>query len=190
MTSTPPLENEHIKNLDQPGENVIFHRTFVEQVKIARNSVFGDICLETCVPEYTDIRLTNLLAKRSVTKEKLASWLETVCFILDQYAIPGLDKATLLSDEVESLKNEKISDQRKIISLQGQLIDKHEDNVKSVQSAIQTTVETEMKTYASAVTRSCSSALAPRKIEAAVKKVADKEERSRNVIVYGLEETA
>ena len=47
-----------------------------------------------------------------------------------------------------------------------------------------------MKTYASAVTRSCSSALVPRKIEAAVKKVADKEERSRNVIVYGLEETA
>ena len=158
----------------------------MEQVKIARNSVFGDICFETCVPEYTDIRLTNLLAKRSVTKEKLASWLETVCFILDQYAIPGLDKATLLSDEVESLKNEKISDQRSIISLQGQLIDKHEDNVKSVQSAIQTTVETEMKTYASAVTRSCSS----RKIEGAVKKVADKEERSRNVIVYGLEETA
>ena len=71
VTSTPPLENEHVKNLDQPGENVIFHRTFVEQVKNARNSVFGDICLETCVSEYSDIRVTNLLAKRNATKENL-----------------------------------------------------------------------------------------------------------------------
>ena len=55
------------------------------------------------------------------------------CFcILDKYAIPGLDKAALASEEVESLKNEKISNQRSIISLQGQLIAKHEDSVKSV----------------------------------------------------------
>ena len=47
-----------------------------------------------------------------------------------------------------------------------------------------------MKTYASALTRSCPSALAPEEIEAAVKKLADKEERIRNVIVYGLEVTA
>ena len=136
MTSLQPLENEHVKNLDQPSENVIFHRTFVDQVKKARNSVFGDICMETCVPEYSDIRLKNLLAKRSVTKEKLASWLETVCCILDEYAISGLDEAALVSEEVESLKNEKISDERSIISLQSQLTEKHEDGVKSVQSKV------------------------------------------------------
>ena len=44
--------------------------------------------------------------------------------------------------------------------------------------------------YASAVTSSCSFALAPRKNEAAVEKVADKEENSRNVFVYSLVETA
>ena len=84
---------------------------------------------------------------------------------------------------------DKISDQKKIISLQGQLIKKHEDRDMSVQSVVQTTMENEMKTYASAVSKSCSSALTPKKIEAAVQKVAGKEERSRNVIVYGLEET-
>ena len=78
MKSAPPLENEHVKNLDQPNENVIFHITFVDQVKKARNSVFGDICIYTCVPEYSDIRIKNLLAKRCVTKEKLALWLGTV----------------------------------------------------------------------------------------------------------------
>ena len=125
-----------------------------------------------------------------MTNGKLATWLETVCCILDQYAIPGLNKAALFSEELESLTNEKIADQRSIISLQGLLIEKHENSLNSVQSTFQTTVETEMKTYALAVTRSCSSALPPKKIEAAVKKVADKEGRSRNVIVYGLEGTA
>ena len=46
-----------------------------------------------------------------------------------------------------------------------------------------------MKTYASAATKSCSSALAPRKIETAVKKVAAKEEGSRNIIIYGMVES-
>ena len=161
----------------------------MEQVKNARDSVFDDVCLTTGVPEYSDIKLVHLFAKCSVTKEKLASWLETVCHILDQFAIPWLDKAAPLSEDVVTLKNDKISDQRKIISLQGQLIKKHEDSDMSVQSVAQTTMENEMKTYASAVSKSCSSALTPKKIEAAVQKVAEKEERSRNVIVYGLEET-
>ena len=36
--------------------------------------------------------------------------------------------------------------------------------------------------------KSCNTALAPKKIQAAVMKVADTNERSKNVIVYGLEE--
>ena len=46
-----------------------------------------------------------------------------------------------------------------------------------------------MKTYAPAVTKSCSSALAPRKNVTAVKKVTAKEERSRNIMIYGIEES-
>ena len=38
--------------------------------------------------------------------------------------------------------------------------------------------ETEMKTYAAAVMKSCSTALAPNRIETAVKKVTDKEMRN------------
>ena len=65
----------------------------------------------------TDIRIDNLLVKRSTTKEKLAVWLETVCCILDQHAIPWLEKAAPLSDEVEKLKSENIADQKTVISL-------------------------------------------------------------------------
>ncbi|KAL5269346.1 hypothetical protein ACHWQZ_G002986 [Mnemiopsis leidyi] len=38
------------------------------------------------------------------------------------------------------------------------------------------------------VAKSCTAALAPKNIEAAVRKVSDKEDRTRNVIIYGVEE--
>jgi hypothetical protein len=55
--------------------------------------------------------------------------------------------------------------------------------------AVQNTVQTEMRSYSSVVAKSCSAALAPKKIKAAVRKVIDKDDRSRNVIIYGLEKT-
>ena len=45
-----------------------------------------------------------------------------------------------------------------------------------------------MKSYSAVVSRNCSTAVAPRKIEAAVRKVSDKDDRSKNVIIYGVEE--
>ena len=135
----------------------------------------------------------HLLAKRSVTKEKLASWLETVCCILDQHAVPWLEKAASLPEDISVLKNEKITDQERIITLQNQLIIQQQDQLKSVQEIVQTTVhdsvKTEMKTYASTVSKSCTSAFAPKKLQSVVRKVAVEEERLKNVIVYGLTES-
>ena len=115
MTLESPLENQHVRNLDRPGD-VYFHRTFVEQVKKARDSLFTDICEEIFVPQFSDIRSVSLLSKRSVTKEKLACWLETVYCIFDQYAIPWLEKAAPLTKELGKFKDEKISDQETIIN--------------------------------------------------------------------------
>ena len=69
------------------------------------------------------------------------------------------------------------------------MIEKQEESLKSVQSAVQTTVETEMKSYASAVSKSCSEAFAPKRIQTVVRKIAVKEETMKNVIVYGVSET-
>ena len=74
------------------------------------------------MPDYLCIRIDNLLAKRSVTKEKLASCLETVCCILDQHAVPWLEKAASLPEDISVLKKEKITDQERIITLQNQFI--------------------------------------------------------------------
>ena len=46
-----------------------------------------------------------------------------------------------------------------------------------------------MKSYASAVSKSCSNVLTPKRIHNVVRKVAVKEETLKNVIIYGLSET-
>ena len=53
--------------------SIVGQRMSVEQVKKAKNSVLDDICQFTRVSDYSCIRIDNLLAKRSVMKEKLAS---------------------------------------------------------------------------------------------------------------------
>ena len=97
-----------------------------------RRIVFWTISVSLHVCRTIHIRIDNLLAKRSVTKEKLASWLETVCCILDQHVVPWLEKAASLPKDISVLKNEKITDQERILTLQNQLIIQQQDQLKSV----------------------------------------------------------
>ncbi len=138
---------------------------YVEQVIRGRDSVFDEMCQDLNINDYRDIRAANM-GKKTITKDKLAGWLETVCCILDSYAVPLLEKGEPLIERIELLQEEKIKDQAAIINLQNKLIEKREEEI----SAMKTTVESEMKTYSSAVTKSCRVALAPSKIQAAVKK--------------------
>ena len=83
------------------------------------------------------------LNKRSVTKEKLIKWLETVCFILDSHAVPLLQNALPVVERIDELREEKIEDQSAIIKLQQDLIMKGNDEMKAVKTAVQQ----EMKSY-------------------------------------------
>ena len=47
-----------------------------------------------------------------------------------------------------------------------------------------------MKSYSSAVQRTCSTALSAKKIATAVKNVTGKDDRSKNQIIYGLEKSS
>ena len=120
-----PLENRHLEGMEEPIDQ-IFHGLYVEQVEKATKSVLDEICEEINVgsDNYRNIRSCYLMNKRSVTKEKLCDWLETVCCILDQFSIPWLNIATPLAEEVQTLKDEKIADQKTIIDLQNNMIDK------------------------------------------------------------------
>ena len=70
MTVLQPLDNDFVKNLEFPSGDVPFHRTCVDQLKQARSIILDQICRETFVSHYTDIRFDYLLAERSVTTEK------------------------------------------------------------------------------------------------------------------------
>ena len=104
------------------------------------------------------------------------------------------DKMQLL-EEVSWLKSSAIKAQDSIIGLQSELLDCKDDQLKSVQStvsdAVKTSVKSEMKSYSDAV----SSAPKPRgpdvkSVKCAVKEVVQAEDRSRNLIVFGMKEEA
>ena len=179
-----PLDNEFVENIgSEVGEDGIFNRDYVKQVKDATESVFSDMRSACRVSDSTNIRGC-YLDKTSITKATLVKWLETTVFLLNSCSVPLLDFALEQQNELEELKSEKIADQRKIIDLQEKLIVEKDANLQSVQK----TVETEMKSYSSVVQKSCTEALAPRKIAAAVKSVEEKVNRSTNIIVYGVSE--
>ena len=109
-----------------------------------------------------------------------------VCCILDQYAIPLLEKAAPLAKELGAMKEEKIADQMTFMNLQNKVIVKQDESLKSVQNAFQTTVKTGMQSYATAVSTSCSDAFAPKRIQTVVRKVAVRDVSIKNVIINGL----
>ena len=184
-----------------------FHEMYVKQMEKARQSIFVEMCNEIGQGyDHRFVAARYLTAKRSITKEKLSEWVETVSHILDMFCLPWLQKAAPLAEEVrnlksenQALKTENSSYQKRIISLQNQLIEKQEEQLNSVKSTVETelktysaavksTVQSQMMSYSKALTKSCSTALAPKKLHAAVQKVAQKEERSKNVMIYGLKE--
>ena len=179
-----PLTNDHI---DWMGDcdPAIFKGISVQQLISARNSVCDEMCDKLNIGQnmYDDIRAANM-AKKTVTRDMLTDWLETACWILNVFAVPLLESAVDMSEEYQKLKDKKIEAQKCIIELQNRLIEKKDAEISSVQS----TVKEEIKTYSAAVSKSCSAALAPKKIQAAVRKVTEKNDRSKNLIIYGVNE--
>ena len=161
----------------------------VSQVITASECVFRDMHKELNLGDFTHIRQSHF-NKRTVPKEKLAEWLETVCHILDSFSIPLLKNAMSNMDSikkrVDDLQKEKINDQKEIIQLKDKIIEKKSDELNEVTS----TVKTEMKSFSTIVKKNCPATLTKKTIEAAVKSACDKEDRSKNIIIYGIEESS
>ena len=121
------------------------------------------------------------LDKPSVVKAQMAEWLYSALQLLDYASLPLMSNA---SSQLERLRSDKISDQEEIIQLQRDLVHKKNEEIGLVSK----TVEAELKTYSSVLQQSCSSALSPRKIAATVKTVSKEEDRSKEIVVFGVEE--
>ena len=182
------IQNVHVNQLRDviDGE---FNMLNVSQVITATDSVFREMSKELNIDNDCIIKQAHL-NKRTVPKEKLAEWLETVCYILDSFSVPLLKNAVSSIDRsakrIDELQKEKIDDQNKIIQLKDEVLERKSVVLNEVKS----TVQTEVKSFSSIVKKNCPPTLSKKTVEAAVKSVCDKEDRSKNIIIYGIEETS
>jgi len=124
-----------------------------------------------------------MLVKNNVSKAQMAEWLFTAMDLLNNCCLPLMSSGRTT---IEQLQEEKISDQRTVIELQEKLICKKDGDLGLVSQ----TVQKELKSYSSALQQSCSTALSPKNIATAVKKMTKEEDRTKEVVVFGVDEEA
>ena len=181
------MVNKYLENLDDEiamnYSTLKFRSMYAEQILGAQIMLLNDMRQAAGVQKSNVLR-KETINKPQITKAMLCDWMETLVDILDNYCSPLLFSATKLQDEIDQLKDEKIADQNTVIKLQGQLLEKKSEDLTSVQA----TVQSELKTWSSVVKNSCSKALAPKKMKAALKRASEEEDRSQNLVIYGLPE--
>ena len=119
----------------------------------------------------------------------MASWLQKSVEIMTS-------QASLLcsyKDIVETMKTEAIADKNKVMTVQEKLLemkDQQLDNLKSaVQSTVQVSVEKEMKQYSQVLTQnSTGNGVSHDVLKSVVKTALKEEDRSKNLVVFGLVE--
>ena len=178
--------------VDYPDYDDPFNPRHAEQVSRALYDLLTDMSVVSGIKTYNDLTPQNL-NKRSVSKEKLCQWASAFAQMMNKFANPHLQMAV---ERLDKINAELLEEKKTVIDLQSKLIEKRDEELSSLRAAVkdevksvQEVVETEMKSYSSALTKTCAAALAPQKIRAAVKTVSDKEDRGRNVIIYGLEDS-
>ena len=132
------------------------------------------------------VELTEELLERQLkTKKELASFLfEVVNFSLD--CIKLLKSGCL---EVDALKSESKSAIKELAEVQSELLQskRERDQIEYFQDGVQSTIKTELKSYSEAVKKSKNEQVTLKKIKTVVKDIV--EDRSRNIMMFGLQET-
>ena len=179
--------------VDNPDYEDPFNARHAEQVSRAMYDLLTEMCSVTKNETFDDLTPENL-DKKYVSKEKMCQWLGAFVHMLNRFANPHLQMAV---ERLDVMNTDLLKEKDRTIELQSKLIEKHDEELQLVKAAIQdevksvqNVVETEMKSYSSALKSTCSAALAPKKICAAVRTVSEKVDRSHNVIVYGLKESS
>ena len=175
--------------------------TAVKRIGEFRDSFLHDIVVAVKVPgrdSHTELRRDTL---KRANKDQLCSWVEALVLAFSATALPLLEDTMKDAESVEKMKEEKVSDQATIIDLQKKLIEAKDEQVKKLQETFQgevKSVQSEMKTFASVLqkemqsqtteVKSFASVMSAKKVGETVRQVVEKEERGRNVIMYGVPE--
>ena len=89
--------------------------------------------------------------------------------------------------EVDALKSESKNAIKELAEVQSELLQSKRDQIEYFQNGVQSTIKTELKSYSEAVKKSKNEQVTLKKIKTVVKDIV--EDRSRNIMMFGLEET-
>ena len=124
------------------------------------------------------------------SKAVLSNWLENAAEIMKRQAKVMSD----MTDIIELMKTEALADKDKVIRMQSDLLDHKDEQLKALQIAVQTTVhdsvQDQMKSYSDILTNSVATpaVIKPEIFKKVVKDVIREEDRSKNLMVFGLAE--
>ena len=129
---------------------------------------------------------TEILKK--MNKDVLCGWLEEIWGICSR----AMDTSTLARRTLNDLKGKVIASQSQVIELQQKVLEKKSEELDAVTKAVTTTVkesvQLECRGYAEAVKSSCNPVVSSQTLTDVVKEVVKEEDRSRDLIVFGLED--
>ena len=162
------------------GTDNHFGEVNLQEVQEVCNTLVSDICRVYGCDDPEKL-LPEALIKTSVVQAQMAEWLYTMIDLLNHCCLPLMSSAR---KTIENLQEEKICDQGTVIELQKKLISERDEELGLVSQ----TVQKELKTYSSALQQSCLTALSPKNIASAVKAITKEEDRTKEVVVFGVEE--
>ena len=165
-------------------------RTLIEKVEIESGEWFEE------AEEKLKCNLGGMYSEKFMvlTKSVMSVMLAEATYIMTKQA----EAMTGLKNQVQLLKNEALADKARVIKLQTELLERKDDQLKSlqsvvqstVQSTVQDTVQTGIRTYGDALMKKpcAAAAISPAAFKEIVKTVINDEDRTKNLMVFGLAE--
>lgn len=181
----------------------------VEQICTFRDDLLEDMGKAIKTPgndHHAELRRETL---KRANKDQLCLWVETLVLAFSATAMPLLTEVFEDAKCVEDMKKVKVDDQATIIDLQKKLIDAKDSQIEKLQESVKSSVkcvEDKVKTFSSVlqkemetqridvqksvadVQKSVSSAFNTKKVGDAVKHAVEKDERGKNVVIFGVPE--
>ena len=168
----------------------------LKDVGVDMNSWLRNLRTALKCKSHQDVTLEKLTKQQGITKEILAK------ILLEGYQTVYSHRDTFESSRVgvEKLKSELIAAQRSVVRLQQQLLDFQEkllktqtEQLQSMSTVVDTAVDKGIRSYSQALSRTIKDSvpvLSEQTLKKVVQEAVTDDDRSRNVVVFGLADEA
>ncbi len=155
----------------------------------------AQVWLERTLEEHLEADNVNQLTLQKC-KQPLKDTLAGILWDALDFVSRQNDRLSDLENSVNVLKSELIDSQKSVINLQEQLLDSKSVQLQSLQQTVKTSVEDTVKaefitlTYSAAAQKNISPgpAITPEIMKTVIKTAVREEDRSRNIMIFGLPE--